>query len=191
MELFLRYPQHVLSRGAIIDHLWSFEETPVEGSVTNLIKDLRHRLKAAGLTAELIETVYGMGYRLRPVPEDDWNDREQRVRTIIQQVAERFQVSLEQRMAVLQSVERSLQAGTLSAQQQTAARLQAHKLAGGLGTFGYVKASKIAEAIEHLLEAPINQETQLAQQFSQCLEDLQQALTASLAEAAEPNIARR
>ena len=38
LELFLRHPQRVFNRSAIIDHLWSMEETPVEASVTKLIK---------------------------------------------------------------------------------------------------------------------------------------------------------
>lgn len=192
LELFLRHPQRILSRGAIIDHLWSFEETPVEGSVTNLIKDLRHRLKAAGMTTELIETVYGMGYRSKPAPENDWSDREQRVKAMIRQVTERFQVSLEQRIAVLQAADRSLQAGKLSIQQQNAARIQAHKLAGGLGTFGYVNASKIAEAIEQLLDNSVAQSADLASQFSHLLEQLQQELaTPQTRESAELSAARR
>lgn len=214
LELFLRHPQRVLSRGAIIDHLWSLEETPVEGSVTNLIKDLRQRLKSAGMTTELIETVYGMGYRLKPAPQqhqlvdmktpagkasssaavtwDDWAEREQRVKTIVQQVTERFQVSLEQRIAVLQAADRSLQAGKLSIQQQNAARIQAHKLAGGLGTFGYVNASKIADAIEQLLDRSVAQSADLGSQFSHLLEQLQQELTTpQTQEAAAPSAARR
>ena len=69
LELFLRNPHRVFSRGAILDHLWSFEEAPGEETVTAHIKGLRRHLKAAGVIHNPIETVYGMGYRLRE-PEE-------------------------------------------------------------------------------------------------------------------------
>ena len=65
LELFLRNPHRVFSRGAILDHLWSFEEAPGEETITAHIKGLRRHLKAAGVSHDPIETVYGMGYRLR------------------------------------------------------------------------------------------------------------------------------
>lgn len=64
LELLLRHPQRLFSRSAILDHLWSFEEPPGEDTVKAHIKGLRHKLKAAGASADLIETVYGRGYRL-------------------------------------------------------------------------------------------------------------------------------
>lgn len=190
LELFLRTPHRILSRSKIIDHLWSIEETPVEGSVTNLIKDLRRRLKSAGMNDELIETVYGLGYRLKTPPEDTrigifedseveendgWTVREQRGTAVIQQVTERFRVSLERRIAVLEAVERSLQTSDLSLQQRIAAQTEAHKLAGGLGTFDYPKASEIARSIEHLLEKT-KSEPNLVYEFSQLLEKLKREL---------------
>ena len=33
--------------------------TPTEGAVTNLVKDLRNRLKRSGVTEGMIQTVYG------------------------------------------------------------------------------------------------------------------------------------
>ncbi|GAB4235732.1 MAG: hypothetical protein Kow00121_63200 [Elainellaceae cyanobacterium] len=223
LELFLRHPQRLFSRGAIIDHLWTIEETPLEGSVTNLIKDLRQRLKAVGIGDDLIETVYGLGYRLKTVPtepkaaienkknkaksedksaasnaglvvdEKDWYDREQRVRMVVQQATERFQISLEQRISVLKVAEQSLQAGIFSEQQRNAARTQVHKLAGGLGVFGYAKASEIAEAIEHLLKTELSQQPEFTERFSQLLEALQQELAKPQTKegTAEPSIARR
>jgi DNA-binding winged helix-turn-helix (wHTH) protein/HPt (histidine-containing phosphotransfer) domain-containing protein len=210
LELFLRHPQHILSRSTIIDHLWSMEETPVEGSVTSLIKDLRQRLKSAGMEADLIETVYGMGYRLRVAPiedgrsgglEDanrvagsqprisetrwinhranDWDAREQRGMAVIEQITERFRGSLEQRIAVLEAVERSLEAGDFSLQQRKAAGKEAHNLAGGLGTFGYAKASQVAQDLEHLLESELGKMS-LANQFSLLLEKLKQELAKPL-----------
>lgn len=208
LELFLRYPQRILSRSNIIDHLWSMEETPVEGSVTNLIKDLRQRLKSAGMVHDFIETVYGLGYRLKAAPADpapvdpapadpalsssqrltsvrlpdqtqdrpsDQTGREWRGRAAIQQITDRFRTSLEQRLGSLETALRSLQTGALSGSQRRATQEEAHKLAGGLGTFGYEKASEIARRIERLLETA-GQEISCDHQFAQLLADLRQEL---------------
>lgn len=69
LELLLRNGQRVFSPGAIIDHLWSFEEPPSEETVRSHVKGLRQKLKAAGLPSDPIETVYGIGYRLKPEEE--------------------------------------------------------------------------------------------------------------------------
>ncbi|MEK0179214.1 MAG: DNA-binding response regulator [Oscillatoriales cyanobacterium] len=54
-QLFLRHPQRIFSRNAIIDRLWSSDQSPTEAAVTTLIKDLRSRLKATGITEKVIE----------------------------------------------------------------------------------------------------------------------------------------
>lgn len=64
LELFLRYPQRIFSRSSILDHLWAIDDSPTEGAVTNLVKDLRNRLKRSGIAEAVIQTVYGLGYRL-------------------------------------------------------------------------------------------------------------------------------
>ncbi|MGB3199420.1 MAG: response regulator [Nodosilinea sp.] len=80
LELFLRHPQRVFSRSTILDHLWTIEDSPTEGAVTNLVKDLRNRLKRSGVVENVIQTVYGLGYRLRNAPSGlvtkalDWNN---------------------------------------------------------------------------------------------------------------------
>ncbi|MDJ0706431.1 MAG: response regulator transcription factor [Leptolyngbyaceae cyanobacterium MO_188.B28] len=65
LELFLRSGRRVLSRRAIISHLWDLEDPPSEESVKAHIKTLRQKLKAAGAPSDLIETVRGIGYRLK------------------------------------------------------------------------------------------------------------------------------
>lgn len=65
LELFLRNPRRVLSRGAIIEHVWSSEAPASEDTVKAHIKSLRQKLKAAGAPSTLIETVHGVGYRLK------------------------------------------------------------------------------------------------------------------------------
>lgn len=65
LEFFLRNHGRLLSRSQILDHLWSFEEPPGEETVKVHIRGLRQKLKAAGASSDLIETVYGLGYRLK------------------------------------------------------------------------------------------------------------------------------
>ncbi|NQE34057.1 response regulator [Microcoleus asticus] len=70
LELFLRNPRRIFSRSAILDRIWSAGEFPQEEAVTAHIKGLRQKLKAAGMTVDLVETVYGLGYRLKSLQED-------------------------------------------------------------------------------------------------------------------------
>lgn len=64
LELFLRHPSRVFSRGQIVQHLWTFDDPPLEESVKAHVKGLRQKLKAVG-AVDWIENVYGIGYRLR------------------------------------------------------------------------------------------------------------------------------
>lgn len=66
LELFLRNGSRVLSRTVILDDLWAFEDTPSAETVKVHLRSLRQKLKAAGAPSNLIETVYGLGYRLNP-----------------------------------------------------------------------------------------------------------------------------
>ncbi|WP_416669857.1 PAS domain S-box protein [Egbenema bharatensis] len=67
LELFLRHPQTVFSARAILDHVWNSVEAPSEEAVRVHIKEIRHKLKAAGAPQDWIKTVYQTGYRLNPV----------------------------------------------------------------------------------------------------------------------------
>jgi diguanylate cyclase (GGDEF)-like protein len=69
LELFLRNNHRVFSSNALIEHLWSFEEIPSADTVRSHLKGLRTKLRKAGVTADPIETVYGIGYRLKPQSE--------------------------------------------------------------------------------------------------------------------------
>ena len=69
LELFLRNSRRVFSCGMILEHLWTYEDIPSEEAVRTHIKGLRQKLKAAGASSDLIETVYGIGYRLKPLAE--------------------------------------------------------------------------------------------------------------------------
>lgn len=163
LELFLRYPQQVFSRNAIMENLWSPEDAPTEGAVTNLVKDLRQRLKAAAVQGDLISTIYGMGYRLKepPLPTPPELPTKLAPSTAptpvadsqqfsIEQIALRFQTSLQQRLDVLETAIYQ-QGGKLSALHRQQAKEEAHRLAEGLGTFGYSEGAERARSLEGLL----------------------------------------
>jgi DNA-binding response OmpR family regulator len=65
LELFLRSGRRVLSRSLLIEHIWSLESPPTEDTVKAHVKSLRNKLKTVGAPNDLIETVHGLGYRLK------------------------------------------------------------------------------------------------------------------------------
>lgn len=65
LELLLRHSDRTFSKAEILEHLWSFVEPPNEETVKVHIRSLRQKIKQAGANVDLIETVYGLGYRLK------------------------------------------------------------------------------------------------------------------------------
>ena len=65
LEALLRYGKRVLSRAAIIEQVWTWQEWPEEDTIKTYIKNLRAKLRATGAPKDLIETVHGVGYRLK------------------------------------------------------------------------------------------------------------------------------
>lgn len=65
LEVLLRNGRRVISRSTIIEHVWSLEDPPEEDTVKAHIKSLRQKLKLVGAASDFIETVHGVGYRLK------------------------------------------------------------------------------------------------------------------------------
>jgi two-component system, OmpR family, response regulator QseB len=65
LTFFLRHPKETFSKESILQRLWLPEEAVGDDLVKSHIKGLRRKLKDAGITQDLIETVYGFGYRLK------------------------------------------------------------------------------------------------------------------------------
>jgi DNA-binding response OmpR family regulator len=164
LELLLRNPDRIFSRSAILDRLWGLYDTPSDRAIITHIKDLRKKLKAGGLTEEIIETVYGMGYRLKLRPQsapshpnnsvtDSTKKHQSRTedRSATDKVLERFRGVFEQQVVVLKQAKTALVAGKLATELQQSAKNEAHKLAGSLASFGYPEGSKLARSAEHLL----------------------------------------
>jgi DNA-binding response OmpR family regulator len=67
LELLITSGRRILSRSGIIEQLWSVDDTPVAETVTSHIRGLRHKLRNLGAPEDFIETVHGLGYRLKDV----------------------------------------------------------------------------------------------------------------------------
>ena len=67
LEFFVRNGRRVFTYNTILDRLWAYEETPNVDAVRTHIKGLRQKLRRAGAPTDAIETVYGLGYRLKPL----------------------------------------------------------------------------------------------------------------------------
>ncbi len=67
LELFLRNPHQVFTRSAILEKLWELDKVAKaeDRTVKTHITNLRRKLKAAGMEEDILEAVYGIGYRLR------------------------------------------------------------------------------------------------------------------------------
>jgi len=162
LELFLRNQQRVFSRSAIIDHLWSFDDPPEEATIKSHIKGLRQKLKAAGAPSDLIETVYGLGYRLKPLSDEEkcqtqtsepeLNSAEQQTMLAVAKAREDFKGKISDRLLALDQAANALGEGKLNEQLRSKAEQEAHRLAGSLGSFGFADGSRLAQEIEQLLQ---------------------------------------
>lgn len=194
MELFLRNNRRVFSCSMILEHIWTYEDTPGEEAVRTHIKGLRQKLKAVGAPSDLIETVYGIGYRLKPqeggvkraggageageaggeiaIPNQKFKEQ---TLTAVAGVWQRFKARIDEQVALLEQAASALNRNSLNQELHTKAAAQAHTLAGSLGTFGFALGSKLARQIEHLLTAQTLAPAE-AKQFSDLVQALRQEI---------------
>jgi DNA-binding response OmpR family regulator len=143
LELFLRNSKRVFSCSAILDHLWSYDGTPGEEAIRTHIKGLRQKLKKVGAAADFIETVYGIGYRLKPVVPPG--------AALLKDAWEKFNGQVYEQVAVLEQLAMRFLSQDLQSDWQEIGKNIAHSLAGSLGTFGFSLSSELARQIEKLL----------------------------------------
>jgi len=185
VELFLRNNRRVFSCSAILDRIWSFDKTPGEEAVRTQIKGVRQKLKAVGAPADLIETVYGIGYRLKspsfnkltpPSSDEPSEQTRQQTLTALAGVWERFQGRVNEQVTLLEQVATQLLQAKLTSEQRHHAEQAAHTLAGSLGTFGFAAGSQLAGKIERSLRT----KKPLSQQETKYLRELVVALRQSI-----------
>ncbi|BAY63049.1 multi-component transcriptional regulator [Calothrix brevissima NIES-22] len=160
LELLMRNPTRVFSRGNIIEHLWSFDDPPQEETVKSHIKWLRQKLKAVG-AGNWIENVYGVGYRLHPPPEatpktpiattDTAKAVNQQFQTAMTGLWNKYQGLIMQRLEVIQQAATAIQTANLTSELRQSAVQAAHKLAGVLGMFELEIGTQISREIEKIL----------------------------------------
>ncbi|MBD2463463.1 response regulator [Oscillatoria sp. FACHB-1407] len=170
LELFLLNPKRIFSRRAILDHLWDVAHSSGEETVSTHVKCVRQKLKAAG-ASDPIETVHGLGYRLRspqvdpappiqpakslsssPVGEGLRVGAEQKAQAVTSKVWNQFKTQYAEQIQTLETLLHTLQPGEASSQQQECKDL-AHKLVGSMGMFGLLEASQHARDLEQLMKA--------------------------------------
>lgn len=180
LELLLRNPRKIFSRSALLDSIWLSSEFPGEEAVTTQIKGLRQKLKAVGMTEDLIETVYGLGYRLREDKkaakrqESHKHNQDKRktisnaqlskkckaqaeVMVMVKRMWEEFKQSrLGEQLELFEQVLAHLSTGNPDSQLLEQAQTDAHRLAGSLGCYGFHEGSKLAREIEVLLQSLIS-----------------------------------
>lgn len=201
LELFLRNSRRVFSCGAILENLWSFEEVPSDEAVRTHIKGLRQKLKAAGAPTDLIETVYGIGYRLKPKERREGKGRRKDEETeerdiqssdssvsertqnqtlaMVSKVWSQFQQRVSEQVGVLERAVNALWHQELDRELQQLAKQEAHTLAGSLGTFGLSAGSELARRIERTLkvEQPLSQDR--ATKLRECVRLLREEIERS------------
>jgi DNA-binding response OmpR family regulator len=143
LELLLRNSKRVFSCDAILDHLWSYGGTPSEEAIRTHVKGLRHKLKQAGAATDLIETVYGIGYRLKPVNSPEVN--------LLTDTWEKFKGQVLEQVAGLERLSVRFLNHDLQSDWQEVGRSIAHSLSGSLGMFGFSLSSELARQIEKML----------------------------------------
>ncbi len=165
LELFLRNSRRVFSSGMILEHVWSYDDTPSEEAVRTHIKGLRMKLRSVGAPGDLIETVYGIGYRLK-LQKEEGNKKEEitassspisepspkQIVVAIAGVWNRFKGRVGEQVSVIEQAAVASTKNALNQKLRKQALQEAHTLAGSLGTFGFALGSKLAREIEHLLK---------------------------------------
>ncbi|MFB2934732.1 response regulator [Aerosakkonemataceae cyanobacterium BLCC-F154] len=166
LELFLRNPSRVFSRANIVEHLWTYDDPPLEESVKAHIKGLRQKLRNSG-AGNWIENVYGLGYRLNPeqaknedtksktapVNVNDSRSVEEEFNQAMAGMWQKYQGLMAERLEVLQTAATAIKTGNIANELRLAASKEAHKLAGVLGMFEWETGTKIAKEIEQILES--------------------------------------
>jgi diguanylate cyclase (GGDEF)-like protein len=196
LELLLRNRQRVFSRSAILDQLWSFDEAPGEETVKAHIKAIRQQLRTVD-AEDLIETLYGQGYRLNPAylsvkPTKASSttvhaENAEATRSTIAKIWQQTKSVSFDRLVVIEQAVTALETSQLGDDLRQQAEQNAHKMLGSLGTFGLVAGSQIARQLEGAFASTTALEQIPIQKIRQLVAALRQQLEADVV-LPEPNL---
>jgi DNA-binding response OmpR family regulator/HPt (histidine-containing phosphotransfer) domain-containing protein len=182
LELFLLNPNRVFSRKAILEKLWDFADSPGEETVSTHIKCVRQKFKAAG-ASDPIETVHGLGYRLKTPSESKDTDSSfqqkiegKKVNATTSKIWEKFKGKYVEHFAKLEEATSALAKDRLTSELQQQARYEAHTLSGSLGIFGLMRGSEIARELEEFFQPDKQLQANDIQQILMLVELLGQEL---------------
>lgn len=184
LELLMRNSRRVFSCGMLLEHLWTYQDMPGEEAVRTHIKGLRHKLRDAAAPPDLIETVYGIGYRLKPLSElepspVDATETPPELKTwaMIATVWQRYHSRISRQVQVLEEASAALNnQGHLEPALQQQAEQEAHTLAGALGMFGISEGTHLARQIDQCLKRPKPLEAEQIQQLQTDVIHLRQTI---------------
>ncbi len=198
LELLMRNNDKIHSQSSILNQVWSLEdEIPSGDTLRTLIKRLRQKLKVVGAT-DLIETVYGLGYRLNPalqktilisdnhsLPEIRVTKSEKKLE--IETTINDTKSKIIEQVTILEKKIEELFQENFSYNQLEKVRYQAHKLIGSLGILDLFTASQIAERIEKLIKIKIEEKIKFSQEDYKLLCELNQELHLLVSQNNTPN----
>ncbi|MEC4894188.1 MAG: response regulator [Oscillatoria sp. PMC 1051.18] len=185
LELFLRNPQRIFSQSALLDRVWAWDTFPSENAVRTQIKSLRQKLKKAGAAKDLIETVYGLGYRLRATEvqlskpkqiEQEASEFRAANKSRLQKTWEQNQDKYRDRLAIVIKAANKWREDNLSETLREEALRELHTLKGSLGCFGLAQISSLCEQVEQSFQAATNLTSIEVQQLPELVGKLQQQL---------------
>lgn len=172
LELLLRHPQQVFNRHDIIDRLWSLDEDiPTEATVKSHIRSIRRKLEQVG-AGDLIETLYGQGYRLNPAwvksptPQPLSAEDLEQVNGLTARVWQRAYAKSLDKLNQIERAIVALQSNHLEASLRQQTVFTVHTLAGSLYVFGFEIAAQLLQQIEdefRLVNIPPQKAPQLLQ----------------------------
>jgi len=186
LELFLRHSHQVFSTQTLLDQIWSSDDFPSDATVRSHIRGLRQKLKTAGIADDVIETVRGLGYRLKTPnlaiargsksPQLSPPDHRANYLAGLTQAWQAHKGESVERWNYLVHLSQTLKQRSMSAQQRMQAKQMAHSLAGTLGTFGLVKGYRLALQIQQFLQLDQAATTVQTSQFQTLVTTLGHAL---------------
>jgi len=71
LEYLIRNKNRILSRSTITQHVWKHNFDPESNIIDVYIKRLRAKIEREDGTKPLIQSIRGVGYRMRDLPQDD------------------------------------------------------------------------------------------------------------------------